>query len=304
MRDLLIDKNKQELKQHGNVEFPYGNVEFPFRIGYEDIWQYYNGKFACHWHKEVEFTYVYQGKMRYQVNDKIYELKKGQCLFINANTFHRGEHINKEECKYFAMTFNIHFLANEEELIYKKYVLPIIYSKNLSSFVCLPENKLEKKIIKQVKYIDKCYRKQNLFYELEIKEHLLKLWQILWEAFESEIEIDIDRNYYRQLIKIKQITQFIHKHYAEKITLQNIADNLHISISDCSHSFKKFMKESIFEYILHYRIQQSLYLLQDKELSILQISLKVGFSSTSYYSKLFKKYMKMTPKEYRRLLKN
>ena len=274
------------------------------QIGYEDIWQYYNGKFACHWHKEVEFTYVYQGKMRYQVNDKIYELKKGQCLFINANTFHRGEHINKEECKYFAMTFNIHFLANEEELIYKKYVLPIIYSKNLSSFVCLPENKLEKKIIKQVKYIDKCYRKQNLFYELEIKEHLLKLWQILWEAFESEIEIDIDRNYYKQLIKIKQITQFIHKHYAEKITLQNIADNLHISISDCSHSFKKFMKESIFEYILHYRIQQSLYLLQDKELSILQISLKVGFSSTSYYSKLFKKYMKMTPKEYRRLLKN
>ena len=297
MRDLLIDKNKQELKQHCNVEFP-------FRIGYVDIWQYYNGKFACHWHKEVEFTYVYQGKMRYQVNDKIYELKKGQCLFINANTFHRGEHINKEECKYFAMTFNIHFLANEEELIYKKYVLPIIYSKNLSSFVCLPENKLEKKIIKQVKYIDKCYRKQNLFYELEIKEHLLKLWQILWEAFESEIEIDIDRNYYKQLIKIKQITQFIHKHYAEKITLQNIADNLHISISDCSHSFKKFMKESIFEYILHYRIQQSLYLLQDKELSILQISLKVGFSSTSYYSKLFKKYMKMTPKEYRRLLKN
>ena len=55
------------------------------------------------------------------------------------------------------------------------------------------------------------------------------------------------------------------------------------------------MKESIFEYILHYRIQQSLYLLQDKELSILQISLKVGFSSTSYYSKLFKKYMKMKP---------
>lgn len=64
------------------------------------------------------------------------------------------------------------------------------------------------------------------------------------------------------------------------------------------------MKESIFEYILRYRIQQSLCLLQDKELSIMQISLKVGFSSTSYYSKLFKKYMKMTPKEYRNLLKN
>lgn len=54
--------------------------------------------------------------------------------------------------------------------------------------MCLPENKLEKKIIKQVKYIDKCYRKQNLFYELEIKEHLLKLWQILWEVLKVKLK--------------------------------------------------------------------------------------------------------------------
>lgn len=186
MRDILIDKNKQEIKQHGNIKFP-------FRIGYEDIWQYYNGKFAGHWHKEIEFTYVYQGRMKYQVNDKIYELKKGQCLFIN-----------------------IHFLASEEELIYKKYILPIIYSKNLASFVCLPENKLEKKIIKQVKYIDKCYKRQSLFYELEIKEHLLKLGQLLWQLFKDEIENNMDKNYYRQLTKIKQMIEFIHKHYAEK----------------------------------------------------------------------------------------
>lgn len=297
MRDLWVDKNKQELKQHGNVQFP-------FRIGYEDIWQYYNGKFACHWHKEVEFTYIYQGRMKYQVNDKIYELKKGQCLFINANTLHRGEHVYKEECKYCAITFNMNFLASEEELIYKKYILPIIYSRNLSSFICLSENKLEKKIIEQIKYIDKCYQKQKAFYELEIKEHLLKLWQILWEVFESEIELDIDKNYYKQLIKIKRISEYIHEHYAEKITLQDIANTVHISISDCSHSFKNFIKESIFEYILHYRIRQSLYLLQDKNLSIMQIASNVGFSSNSYYSKLFKKYTKMTPKEYRKLLKN
>ena len=280
----------------------FGNIQFPFRIGYEDIWQYYNGKFACHWHKEIEFTYVYQGRMKYHVNDKIYELKKGQCLFVNANTFHRGEHINKEECKYFAMTFNAHFLANEEELIYKKYILPIIYSKNLASFIFLPENKLEKKIIKQIKYIDKCYQKKSLFYEMEIKEHLLKLWQILWKIFESEIEIGMDKNYYKQLVKVKQIIEFIHIHYAEKITLKLIANNVHISISDCSHSFKKFMKESVFEYILYYRIQQSLYLLQSDDYSIMQIALKVGFNSSSYYSKLFKKYMKMTPREYKKLL--
>ena len=54
------------------------------------------------------------------------------------------------------------------------------------------------------------------------------------------------------------------------------------------------MKESVFEYILYYRIQQSLYLLQSDDYSIMQIALKVGFNSSSYYSKLFKKYMKLT----------
>lgn len=75
----------------------------------------------------------------------------------------------------------------------------------------------------------------------------------------------------------------------KKITLKDIADNLYISVSDYSHSFKRFMKESIFEY--------SLYLLQNRDFSIMQVALKIGFNSSSYYSKLLKKYMKMTPKE-------
>ena len=83
----------------------------------------------------------------------------------------------------------------------------------------------------------------------------------------------------------------------KKITLKDIADNLYISVNDCSHSFKRFMKESIFEYSLYYRIQQSLYLLQNRDFSIMQVALKIGFNSSSYYSKLLKKYMKMTPKE-------
>ena len=65
------------------------------------------------------------------------------------------------------------------------------------------ENKLEKKIIKQIKYIDKCYQKKSLFYEMEIKEHLLKLWQILWKIFEREIEIGMDKKFlffYKQLV--------------------------------------------------------------------------------------------------------
>ena len=44
---------------------------------------------------------------------------------------------------------------------------------------------------------------------MEIKEHLLKLWQILWKIFESEIEIGMDKNYYKQLVKVKQIIEFI-----------------------------------------------------------------------------------------------
>ena len=99
--------------------------------------------------------------------------------------------------------------------------------------------------------------------------------------------------------RVKGALTYIASHYNEPITLEDISDSVHISKSECCRFFKKQMGMTIFDYILYLRIQNSLPLLK-KEDSITEVAAKVGFSSPSYYSQIFKRYMKCTPMEYKK----
>lgn len=58
------------------------------------------------------------------------------------------------------------------------------------------------------------------------------------------------------------------------------------------------MNESLFDYLLSFRIEKSLPLLVDQQLSITEISNLCGFSSSSYYTKVFREHMGCTPTAY------
>ena len=59
------------------------------------------------------------------------------------------------------------------------------------------------------------------------------------------------------------------------------------------------MNQSLFDYLLEYRIEQSLPLLLDENMNITETALACGFSTPSYYTKIFRKYMGCTPRSYR-----
>jgi AraC-like DNA-binding protein len=93
---------------------------------------------------------------------------------------------------------------------------------------------------------------------------------------------------------------FIHAHYPEKITLDAIASAGMMCRSKCCHLFKQTLRQTIFEYLLHYRIRKSLKLLTDTGMSITEIAGRCGFNSASYYTETFNKITGMTPRDYRR----
>ena len=73
----------------------------------------------------------------------------------------------------------------------------------------------------------------------------------------------------------------------EKLTLADISAQVNICPSECCRFFKKYMKESLFAYLLAFRIEKSLPLLSDPHLSITEISNQVGFASSSLLYKDF-----------------
>ena len=99
--------------------------------------------------------------------------------------------------------------------------------------------------------------------------------------------------------RVKDVLSFIHRNYGQKITLQNIADSVFVSKGECCRFFKKSVKMSPYDYLINYRINESMKLLKGSNSSILDIAERVGFNNVSHYIQIFRKKTGLTPHEYR-----
>ena len=97
----------------------------------------------------------------------------------------------------------------------------------------------------------------------------------------------------------KKAIRYISKNYASNLTLNQVADHVHLNPAYFSSLFKQSTGSSFKEYLNMVRIEESKRLLSNTDYSIMDISQAVGFEDQSYFTKIFKKYTGLTPREYR-----
>ena len=103
-----------------------------------------------------------------------------------------------------------------------------------------------------------------------------------------------------QLDRYHRISKYIFNNYNNNITLQDIAKKEFLSPHYLSHEIKYATGYSFTDLINLTRIEESIKLLLDSDLSISDISDEIGFSHTRYYNKNFKYYYNCTPLQYRK----
>lgn len=94
---------------------------------------------------------------------------------------------------------------------------------------------------------------------------------------------------------------YIEKNYAKEISLNVIAKASGLTPTYFSALFKKETGETLSNYIIRYRLDIAKHLLRETGLSISEIASSVGYPDIKYFSRLFKKYMNITPTEFRKL---
>lgn len=99
---------------------------------------------------------------------------------------------------------------------------------------------------------------------------------------------------------IHAMIQYIHQHYNEGITLEQLADSMHLHQSYVSRSFAEVVGMTFTQYLQYYRIEQAKKSLKSTQLLIAEVAEQVGYSNLTYFSRVFKKVTGFTPNQYRR----
>lgn len=125
----------------------------------------------------------------------------------------------------------------------------------------------------------------------ELEEYLCTFVELLYQQRDYRLESPDDL--------IKAIRHFIQQHYMEELTLETLAEKVHLSPSYLSKLFKRETGENLSIYIQNVRIQQAKILLCTTDLKTYEVAERVGISDPVYFSRTFKKITGMKPKDFR-----
>jgi AraC-like DNA-binding protein len=98
---------------------------------------------------------------------------------------------------------------------------------------------------------------------------------------------------------VRQAMAYIHEHYAEPISRADLAEHVALSEDYLTDCFRKELGVTPITYINRYRVNQAKILLSETFKSITEIALDVGFSDSSYFSRVFRRETGMSPTDYR-----
>ncbi|MEC1502573.1 AraC family transcriptional regulator [Bacillus sonorensis] len=289
MKNFMIDQNLKELTEHRTVELPVACYET--RIN-----QNINGYIPLHWHDEIQFVLILKGVAVFQINEEKIGVQEGDGLFINSGCLHMAEEKDGSDCTYICLNVSSHFVLAEE--LYSSYVQPYMFSTNLS-YLFLDGNQIwANNILKAVKKINQLVKQKTPLYEIDITTQLTLIWKNL---IVNGFQLEYDQSERIKSNRMKQMLNWIHLHYAEKITLEDIAKAGQLSRSECCRYFRRMLNKTPLRYVMDYRIQKSLLLLQHPETNVTEVSYQVGFNSTSYFISKFQQAMNMTPLSYKKI---
>ncbi len=232
--------------------------------------------------------FIIEGRGHYSVNNKTYQLNKGQGFLICPEivTFYQAS--NKDPWKYSWVGFN-----GSKAKSYLEYanlsILNPIFTYN--------SDKQLAKVMEKMVSINKI-TKGN---ELKLLSLLYQFLSLLVE--EANID-ELNSNNEMKLTYIKEAITFIEKNYSRKITIQELADYIGLDRSYLYSVFQDALEQSPQEYLINFRLNKACELMNNKKLNIGDISRSIGYNDPLYFSKVFKKVKGLTPTAFRKDLMN
>ncbi|MBQ9166165.1 MAG: helix-turn-helix domain-containing protein [Oscillospiraceae bacterium] len=283
----------KENAHHGTAAFPVGfySVRFP-----EDT-----QNMPIHWHEEMEFTLVRSGSVCYSIDLVDYELGEGDILLISPDTLHSAH--QKEELSACTDSIVFHFSLvgmDTQDACTERYIRPIYEGQIRIPAVVHPGEPFYEELLNCFLSLWPCHHRAGPYRELLFKAEVLRLIHLVWQVSSGQIRQLPAREARMYEDKLKVALAYMQAHYAEPITVKELADQCGFSQVHFMNIFKAALGSTCIEYLIEYRLAFAAIDLKETDHSIMQVAMDNGFQNISYFNRIFKKRYHCTPSAYRR----
>lgn len=160
-------------------------------------------------------------------------------------------------------------------------------------------------IMREILFIHKEVTGQKSIYTHEVNSRNIQ--QSSWMALKDWVltmikKILLEREDITENITLKNIEVYLKTHFRKNISIKQISKKFAVSESYISHKFKEIYGISFKVYLNQVRIEHAKKLLKQKQYKQTQICDEIGFSSSEHFSRIFKKYVGVSPRTYKNML--
>jgi len=245
-----------------------------------------------HYHPEFELTYIVSGRgIRYVGNGFEY-FEEDDLVLLGPNLPHCWKNTGKQQGNAGAIV--VHWDNNVLGNNNREYrSIADLFSTSQHGIKYLPgfSTKIKGKLLEML--------------DLPSFERMIALLSILNELATkgdgqllSTTAVDASvRNYDHQ--RINTVYQFVRNNYQEKVTLEQIASEVHMSEEAFSRFFSKMMNKPFFTFLNEYRTNVACQLLIETDLPVSDVAMASGYETLPFFYRQFGKFKKLSPKKYR-----
>ena len=245
-----------------------------------------------HWHNSLEVLYIASGKMDTGINNSIYHLKRGDLIIINSGDIHFTR------CRDYA----------------KIYVLQVPYpllNTHIPNYDYVRFQDSDGSVVfSNPAKVDELSRLMIQMYEITLEQKpgytLLfssKLYQflfILFQRYHTDISSRTKQKSDRNLIRLKQVMNYVKSHYTQPISLEDAAQILSLNPEYFCRYFKKYMGMTFLEYVNSIRLYHIHQDLLNTNYSVSELMDRHGFTNYKLFSKMFRNTYGCPPGMFRR----
>ena len=290
--ELMLDDRQREKLQGYDPGFPYTAIDCRF--------DGYSGPCVdWHWHATLEINICASGVLKTSTQRGEYIVREGDAVLVNANVLHRNEAYEGAPGVRVQTHMFDRSLVAAAELPQRRYVAPVVECALLDA---LPLSRGEPRQRAVLEALDRAFEaasEEKDGYELEICGLLNRAWQGVYALALPVIGArqPLPR---METARLKQMLGFIRDHFAEDISPADIAASAGVCERECFRCFRQELGTTPLATLTDFRLRRAAELLRETDRSVSDIAAACGFANSSYFGKVFRRRMNLSPLAYRR----